>query len=249
MLARQQLTEPFVVISGDSLTDIDLAAACLPSGAARHRHHRPQARAEPAGVRRRGGLMKVGLSSASLKSQAGARSSRTSRIQASTCSTPPSSTSFGRAKVTDWSGDVFPKLLKEGEHVLAGWPPDTGRRRQPPPPTSRRTSIALRARLKVQIPGDRVGDSTWIHPEAEVSPGARIDGPALICAGAKVRAGAWVNGPAVIGGYTTVDSGRQDLQLDHVGPHLHRPQLAIARVGGVQVGDDQERLSPRRGHP
>jgi len=27
MLARQQLTEPFVVISGDSLTDIDLAAA------------------------------------------------------------------------------------------------------------------------------------------------------------------------------------------------------------------------------
>jgi mannose-1-phosphate guanylyltransferase/phosphomannomutase len=52
-----------------------------------------------------------------------------------------------------------------------------------------------------------VGDSTWIHPEAEVSPGARIDGPALICAGAKVRAGAWVNGPAVIGGYTTVDSG------------------------------------------
>src|SRR4030088_2125282 len=27
MLARQQLTEPFVVISGDSLTDVDLGAA------------------------------------------------------------------------------------------------------------------------------------------------------------------------------------------------------------------------------
>jgi mannose-1-phosphate guanylyltransferase/phosphomannomutase len=52
-----------------------------------------------------------------------------------------------------------------------------------------------------------VGDSTWIHPDAEVFDGARIDGPALIGAGAKVRAGAWINGPAVIGAYTTIDSG------------------------------------------
>src|SRR5881397_2668071 len=65
----------------------------------------------------------------------------------------------------------------------------------------------LEGRVKVQLPGERVGESTWIHPDAEVFPGARVDGPALIGAGAKVRNGAWVNGPAIIGAYTTVDSG------------------------------------------
>src|SRR4029077_4876040 len=58
-----------------------------------------------------------------------------------------------------------------------------------------------------QLPGDRVNENTWIHPDAEIFDGARIDGPALVGAGAKVRGGAWVNGPAVIGAYTTLDSG------------------------------------------
>src|SRR2546428_10569300 len=64
----------------------------------------------------------------------------------------------------------------------------------------------LEGRVKVQLPGERVGESTWIHPDAEVFPGARVDGPAMIGAGAKVRNGAWANGPAIIGAYTTVDS-------------------------------------------
>ena len=114
---------------------------------------------------------------------------------------------FRPGEVTDWSGDVFPKLLKEGEPVFgwvaAGYWEDVGSHAA----YIKANFDCLEGKVKVQIPGDRVGDSTWIHPEAEVAPGARIDGPALICAGAKVRAGAWVNGPCVIGGYTTIDSG------------------------------------------
>src|SRR6202521_1233392 len=114
---------------------------------------------------------------------------------------------FRPGKVTDWSGHVFPKLLKEGEDgvgwVAAGYWEDVGSHGA----YVKANFDCLEGKVKVQIPGDRVGDSTWIPPEAEVSRDARIDGPALICAGAKVRAGAWVNGPCVIGGYTTVDSG------------------------------------------
>ncbi|TMF69323.1 MAG: nucleotidyl transferase [Chloroflexi bacterium] len=150
MLARQQLNEPFVVISGDSLTDIDLGVYIL----------------------------------------------------------DPSVFEFFRpGEVTDWSGDVFPKLLKEGEHVFGwiadGYWEDVGSHSA----YMKANFDCLEGRVKVQLPGERVGESTWIHPDAEVFPGARVDGPALIGAGAKVRNGAWVNGPAIIGAYTTVDSG------------------------------------------
>ena len=114
---------------------------------------------------------------------------------------------FRPGEVTDWSGDVFPKLLKEGEHVFGwiadGYWEDVGSHSA----YMKANFDCLEGRVKVQLPGERVGESTWIHPDAEVFPGARVDGPALIGAGAKVRNGAWVNGPAIIGAYTTVDSG------------------------------------------
>ncbi|OLC21194.1 MAG: hypothetical protein AUH27_02130, partial [Chloroflexi bacterium 13_1_40CM_66_19] len=114
---------------------------------------------------------------------------------------------FRPGEVTDWSGDVFPKLLKEGEHVFGwiadGYWEDVGSHSA----YMKANFDCLEGRVKVQLPGERVGESTWIHPDAEVFSGARVDGPALIGAGAKVRNGAWVNGPAIIGAYTTVDSG------------------------------------------
>src|SRR6266699_1384319 len=158
MLARQQLTEPFVVISGDSLTDIDLAAAV--------RFHRER------------------------------------RAIATIVLKPvPNPLEYG-VVVVDEGGAVQRFIEKPSWGASGNWE-DVGSHAA----YVKANFDCLEGKVKVQIPADRVGDSTWIHPEAEVSPGARIDGPALICAGAKVRAGAWVNGPAVIGGYTTVDSG------------------------------------------
>src|SRR5207244_2415055 len=141
MLARQQLNETFVVISGDSLTDIDLGAAA--------RFHRER----------------KAIATIVLK--------------------------------------PVPNPLEYGVVVVDGYWEDGGSHAA----YVKVNFDCLEGRVSVQLPGDRVGDSTWIHPEAEVFPGARVDGPALIGPGAKVRAGAWVNGPAVVGAYTTVDSG------------------------------------------
>jgi mannose-1-phosphate guanylyltransferase/phosphomannomutase len=116
---------------------------------------------------------------------------------------------FRPGEPTDWSGDVFPKLLKQGEPVFgwvsSGYWEDVGSHAA----YIKANFDCLEGKVKVEIPATRVSGSEgiWIHEEADVSEGARLDGPALICAGAKVRAGAWVNGPAVIGGYTTIDSG------------------------------------------
>ncbi|MDQ2923900.1 MAG: sugar phosphate nucleotidyltransferase [Candidatus Dormibacteraeota bacterium] len=207
MLARQQLTEPFVVISGDSLTDIDLAAAA--------RFHRERKAIATIVLKPVPNPLEYGVV---VMDEGGAvqrfiEKPSWGEVISDLANTgiyildPAVFDFFRPGEVADWSSDVFPKLLKEGEHVFgwvaSGYWEDVGSHAA----YVKANFDCLEGKVKVQIPGDRVGDSTWIHPDAEVSPGARIDGPALIGAGAKVRAGAWVNGPCVIGGYTTIDSG------------------------------------------
>ncbi|MEO8744925.1 MAG: sugar phosphate nucleotidyltransferase [Candidatus Dormiibacterota bacterium] len=207
MLARQQLTEPFVVISGDSLTDIDLAAA-----ARFHRERRAIATIvlKPVPNPLEYGVVVVDDGGAV---QRFIEKPSWGEVISDLANTgiyildPAVFDFFRPGEVTDWSGDVFPKLLKQGERVFgwvaSGYWEDVGSHAA----YVKANFDCLEGRVKVQIPADRTGDSTWVHADAEVSPGARIDGPALICAGAKVRSGAWVNGPCVIGPYTTIDSG------------------------------------------
>jgi mannose-1-phosphate guanylyltransferase/phosphomannomutase len=207
MLARQQLTEPFVVISGDSLTDIDLAAAT--------RFHRERRAIATIVLKPVPNPLEYGVV---VVDEGGAvqrfiEKPSWGEVISDLANTgiyildPAVFDFFRPGEVTDWSGDVFPKLLKEGEHVFgwvaSGYWEDVGSHSA----YVKANFDCLEGKVKVQIPGDRVGDATWIHPDAEVAQGARIDGPALICEGAKVRAGAWINGPCVVGGYTTIDSG------------------------------------------
>src|SRR5437773_2320405 len=207
MLARQQLNETFVVISGDSLTDIDLGAAA--------RFHRERKAIATIVLKPVPNPLEYGVV---VVDEGGAvqrfiEKPSWGEVISDLANTgiyildPAVFEFFRTGEVTDWSGDVFPKLLKEGEHVFGwiadGYWEDVGSHAA----YVKANFDCLEGRVSVQLPGDRVGDSTWIHPEAEVFPGARVDGPALIGPGAKVRAGAWVNGPAVVGAYTTVDSG------------------------------------------
>jgi mannose-1-phosphate guanylyltransferase/phosphomannomutase len=207
MLARQQLNETFVVISGDSLTDIDLGAAA--------RFHRERKAIATIVLKPVPNPLEYGVV---VVDEGGAvqrfiEKPSWGEVISDLANTgiyilDPAVFDFFRPnEVTDWSGEVFPKLLKEGEPVFGwiadGYWEDVGSHTA----YMKANFDCLEGKVKVQLPGDRVGDSTWIHPDAEVFPGARIDGPALIGAGAKVRGDAWVNGPAVIGAYTTIDSG------------------------------------------
>jgi mannose-1-phosphate guanylyltransferase / phosphomannomutase len=207
ILARQQLGETFVVISGDSLTDIDLGAAA--------RFHRERKAIATIVLKPVPNPLEYGVV---VVDEGGAvqrfiEKPSWGEVISDLANTgiyilDPAVFDFFRAgEVTDWSGDVFPRLLKEGEHVFGwiadGYWEDVGSHSA----YIKANFDCLEGKVKVQLPGDRVGESTWIHPDAEIFEGARVDGPALIGAGAKVRAGAWINGPAVIGAYTTVDSG------------------------------------------
>jgi mannose-1-phosphate guanylyltransferase / phosphomannomutase len=207
MLARSRLTEPFVVISGDSLTDIDLAAAVR-----FHRERRALATIvlKPVPNPLEYGVVVVDEGGAV---QRFIEKPSWGEVISDLANTgiyvldPAVFDFFRPGEATDWSGDVFPKLLKQGEPVFgwvaSGYWEDVGSHGA----YVKANFDCLEGRVKVDIPGVRVGESIWVHEEAEVSPSARIDGPALIGAGAKVRDGAWVNGPCVIGGFTTIDTG------------------------------------------
>jgi mannose-1-phosphate guanylyltransferase / phosphomannomutase len=207
MLARQNLNETFVVISGDALTDIDLGAAIR-----FHRERRslativlkpvPNPLEYGVVVVDEGGLVQRFIEKPSWGEVISDLANTGIYIL------DPAVFDFYRpGEVTDWSGDVFPKLLKEGEPVYgwiaSGYWEDVGSHAA----YIKANFDCLEGKVKVQLPATRVGEGVWIHEDAEVSTNARLDGPALICAGAKVRAGAWVNGPCVVGGYTTIDSG------------------------------------------
>ncbi len=207
MLARQQLNETFVVISGDSLTDIDLGAAA--------RFHRERKAIATIVLKPVPNPLEYGVV---VVDDGGAvqrfiEKPSWGEVISDLANTgiyildPAVFKFFRPGEVTDWAGDVFPKLLKEGEHVFGwiadGYWEDVGSHAA----YVKANFDCLLGKVKVQLPGDRVGDTLWIHPDAEISSGARVDGPALIGAGAKVRDGAWVNGPTVIGAYSTIDSG------------------------------------------
>lgn len=208
MLAKQYLTEPFAIISGDSLTDIDLAAAA--------RFHRERKAIATIVLKPVPNPLEYGVV---VVDEGGAvqrfiEKPSWGEVISDLANTgiyildPAVFDFFRPGEVTDWSGDVFPKLLKEGERVFGwiagGYWEDVGGHTA----YMKANFDCLEGKVKVQLPAGRVtGADVWIHEEAEIAEGARIDGPALICAGAKVRDGAWVNGPCVIGPYTTIDSG------------------------------------------
>src|SRR5437870_3493717 len=218
MLARQQLNEPFVVSSGDSLTDVDLGAAVR-----FHREHRARATIvlKPVPNPLEYGVVVVDEGGAV---QRFIEKPSWGEVISDLANTgiyvldPAVFDFFRPGEVTDWSGDVFPKLLKQGEAVFgwvtSGYWEDVGSHAA----YVKANFDCLEGKVKVDIPAVRNGESVWIHEDAVVAEGARIDGPALICAGANVRSGAWVNGPCVIGGYTTIDSGAKisnSIMWDH----------------------------------
>ena len=205
-LAEDQLKDSFLVISGDALTDIDLAAAV--------RFHRQRKAMATIVLKPVPNPLEYGVVVADEEGRVQRFLEKPSwgEVFSDLANTgiyvlePSVFDYFQAGDVVDWSADVFPKLLKDGQPVYGwvadGYWEDVGSHAA----YLKANFDCLEGRVAVEIPGTRAGSQLWIAEDAEVSADARIDGPALIAAGAKVRSGAWINGPCVIGPYTIVDN-------------------------------------------
>src|SRR5919199_234066 len=153
----------------------------------------------------------------------------------------------------DWSGDVFPQLLKEGKpifgYVAEGYWEDVGTHES----YLKAQADVLEAKVDVEIDGFEMSPGVWVAEGAEVDPGAVLKGPLYVGDYAKVEAGAEIREHTVLGSNVVVKSGaflhRAVIHDNvYVGPHTNLRGCVIgknadvmraARIEeGVIVGDE-----------
>ncbi|MFE1358887.1 sugar phosphate nucleotidyltransferase [Streptomyces harbinensis] len=104
----------------------------------------------------------------------------------------------------DWSGDVFPRLMKEGRpiygYVAEGYWEDVGTHES----YVKAQADVLEGKVDVDIDGFEISPGVWVAEGAEVHPDAKLRGPLYIGDYAKIEAGAEVREHTVIGSNVVV---------------------------------------------
>jgi NDP-sugar pyrophosphorylase family protein len=223
--AMRQLDEPFLVISGDVLTDIDLSALL-------DFHYRTKALATIA-LRSMPNPLEFGIVMTGPDGAVERFLEKPSwgQVFSDTINTgiyvlEPGVFDFIPDGVVDFSADVFPRLLDQERPLLYGcvtdgyWE-DIGTLDA----YARAHQDILDGRVQVQLPGFCLRQGIWLGDGAEVDPNAVL------------------RGPAVIGDYCRVEPGRPDRGGGGAGRRvLHRRARRGARRGqGVPVQDGRAR--------
>ena len=113
---------------------------------------------------------------------------------------------FEKGKPFDFSKDLFPMLLSNGEpmygYVVSGYWCDVGNIQE----YVRASFDFLEGKVHLEEPGERLGDKIWVGRDVEIAPDARLYGPIYLGNEVKVKGGVIIQGPAVIRDYTIVDN-------------------------------------------
>ncbi|MCQ0021871.1 mannose-1-phosphate guanyltransferase [Streptomyces somaliensis DSM 40738] len=153
----------------------------------------------------------------------------------------------------DWSGDVFPQLMKEGKpiygYVAEGYWEDVGTHES----YVKAQADVLESKVDVELDGFEISPGVWVAEGAEVHPDAVLRGPLYIGDYAKVEAGVEIREHTVVGSNVVVKSGaflHKAVVHDNVylGPHSNLRGCVIgkntdimraARIeDGAVIGDE-----------
>lgn len=133
----------------------------------------------------------------------------------------------------DFSGDVFPQVLADGERILGsvgeGYWEDVGTLDA----YVRAHKDILDERVQADIPGIEVADGVWVGKGAEISPEANLIGPALIGDNCNIDSGVNIGEYAVLGTGVRV---RSDGEIDRSVVHDNTYLGESVRLRGTVVG-------------
>jgi mannose-1-phosphate guanylyltransferase/phosphomannomutase len=111
-----------------------------------------------------------------------------------------------KGKMVDWSRDVFPRMLRKQDkiqgYVAEGYWTDVGSIEE----YMRACADYLQDKVHLPRVGQHIGGGVWVDGDAEIAADAQLHGPIYLGHGAKIKAGAIVHGPSVIRDYTIVDA-------------------------------------------
>ncbi|MHB8670554.1 MAG: sugar phosphate nucleotidyltransferase [Acidimicrobiales bacterium] len=231
--ARDELHERFLVISGDVLTDIDLSEVV--------RFHEE-----------RGALATIALKAMDNPLEFGIVITREDGSVERFLEKPTWGQVFSdtintgiyvlEPEIFDWiepgvpvdfSGDVFPRLLAEGQplfgYVADGYWEDVGTLDA----YVKAHQDVLDDRVAVEIGGFRAGEGIWLGEGSEVDPEATVEGPVIIGDYCRVEAGAQLREYTVLGSNVMV---RSDAFLHRAVVHDNAYLSEGVRLRGCVIG-------------
>ncbi len=207
--AEHLLKEPFLLISGDALTDFNLTDIIR-----YHNDHKAMATLTLAHVANplefgvittdEGGHIQKFLEKPSW-----------GEVFSDTINTgiyvldPKVFSYFEKDKPFDFSQELFPMMLAKGDplfgYIAEGYWCDVGNLAE----YMRANADVLQGRVKTIIPGVDQGGGVWVEEGVDIAPDARLYGPVYIGHDAKIKSGVIVHGPSAIGPYTILDDHAQ----------------------------------------
>jgi mannose-1-phosphate guanylyltransferase/phosphomannomutase len=204
--ARQELTERFLVISGDVLTDFDLSEIVA--------FHDEKKALATIGLKAMENPLEFGIV---ITREDGSierflEKPTWGQVFSDTINTgiyvlePEIFDAIPAGEPVDFSSDVFPKLLADGAplfgYVAEGYWEDVGNLEA----YVRAHRDVLDSKVTVDVPGFRLSEGVWLGEGAEIDPNATIDGPAVIGDYCRVEAGAHLHEYCVLGSNVIVRS-------------------------------------------
>ena len=199
--------EPFLVISGDALTDMDLSAMV--------RYHKENGALVTVGLARVPNPLEFGIviTGEDGRIQRFLEKPTWGQVFSDTVNTgvyvmePEVLAQVPPGESVDWSGDVFPRLLSKGAplfgYVSDSYWEDVGTHES----YLKAQADVLARRVQTDIAGFEVSPGVWIAEGAEVDPDAVLTGPLCIGDYAKIEAGAHLREYTVIGSNVVVKEG------------------------------------------
>ncbi len=198
---------PFVVISGDALTDIDLSAMI--------RSHKKQGALVTIGLTRVPNPLEFGIIIVDDdgRIQRFLEKPTWGQVFSDTVNTgiyvmePEVLAEVAAGESVDWSSDVFPRLLERGAplhgYIASGYWEDVGTHES----YLKAQADVLAGRVDAEIDGFEMSPGIWVADGAEVDPDAVLKGPLCIGDYAKIEPGAELREFTVIGSNVVVKEG------------------------------------------
>jgi mannose-1-phosphate guanylyltransferase/phosphomannomutase len=231
--AAEELTEPFLVISGDVLTDIDLSAFV--------KAHQSSGAFGSIALKRVPDPVEFGIV---ITKDDGSidrflEKPTWGEVFSDTINTgiyvlEPEVFDFIPAEeIVDFSGDVFPAVLERGHrlygHIVDGYWEDVGTLDA----YGRAHRDILDGKVNLEIEGFKLRDDVWLGEGADLDPDARVDGPCIIGANCRVEPGAHLREYTVLGRDVVV---KREADIVRSVVHEHAYIGSAARLRGCVIG-------------
>jgi mannose-1-phosphate guanylyltransferase / phosphomannomutase len=199
-------TEPFLVISGDALTDFDLTALI--------RFHRERQALVTIALYHVPDPLEYGVISVDPNGRIAQFLEKPSwrEVISDTVNTgiyvvqPEVLARIPTGRPVDWSQDIFPAMLARADalygYVSGGYWCDIGTLAE----YRRASADLLSGVLNLGELGDHIGGGIWTGGPVSIAPDAQLFGPVYLGEEVQIKAGVVVNGPAVIRDYTILDN-------------------------------------------